>query len=84
MSICKSFLACALGSQTYQYREKYFSMSQFVEKIALSKLQIMEDCFQRKSAIVTSQLLVAKWYNYINDPTLADAIMDRLTANVHR
>ncbi len=50
----------------------------------LAMLQILEDCFQRKSVIVTSQLPVAKWYNYINEPTLADAIMDRLTANAHR
>lgn len=38
----------------------------------------------KKSIIVTSQLPVAKWYEYINDPTLADAILDRLTANAHR
>ena len=25
-----------------------------------------------------------KWYDYINEPTLADAIMDRLCANAHR
>ncbi len=34
--------------------------------------------------IVTSQLPVSKWYDYINEPTLADAIMDRLTANAVR
>lgn len=39
----------------------------------------------RKSVIVTSQLPVSKWYDYINEPTIADAIMDRLTAgDVHR
>ena len=47
-------------------------------------LQILEDCYQRKSVIVTSQLPVSKWYDYINEPTLADAIMDRLTANAVR
>ena len=52
------------------------------KKLAL--LQILEDCYQRKSVIVTSQLPVAKWYNYINEPTLADAIMDRLLANASR
>ena len=50
----------------------------------LALLQILEDCYQRKSVIVTSQLPVSKWYNYINEPTLADAIMDRLTANAVR
>lgn len=50
----------------------------------LALLQILEDCYQRKSVVVTSQLLVSKWYDYINEPTLADAIMDRLTANALR
>jgi DNA replication protein DnaC len=34
--------------------------------------------------MITSQLPVAKWYDYINEPTIADAIMDRLTASAHR
>ncbi len=50
----------------------------------LALLQILEDCYQRKSVIVTSQLSIAKWYDYINEPTLADAIMDRLLANASR
>lgn len=50
----------------------------------LALLQILEDCYQRKSVIVTSQLPVAKWYDYINEPTLADAILDRLLANASR
>ena len=50
----------------------------------LALLQILEDCYQRKSVIVTSQLPVSKWYDYINEPTLADAIMDRITANAVR
>ena len=50
----------------------------------LALLQILEDCYQRKSVIVTSQLPIAKWYDYINEPTLADAIMDRLLANATR
>lgn len=50
----------------------------------LALLQILKDCYQRKSVIVTSQLPVSKWYDYINEPTLADAIMVRLTANAVR
>jgi DNA replication protein DnaC len=34
--------------------------------------------------MITSQLPVAKCHKYINDPILADAILDRLTANDHR
>ncbi len=50
----------------------------------LALLQILEDCYQRKSVIVASQLPVAKWYDYIAEPTLADAILDRLLANASR
>ena len=50
----------------------------------LTLLQLLEDRYGKKSIIITSQLPVAKWYEYINDPTLADAILDRLTANAHR
>lgn len=37
-----------------------------------------------REEIVTSQLPVQKWWDYIKEPTLSDAIMDRLTANAHR
>ncbi len=50
----------------------------------LALLQILEDCYQRKAVVVTSQLPIAKWYDYIGEPTLADAIMDRLLSNANR
>ncbi|MGN6195343.1 MAG: ATP-binding protein [Ginsengibacter sp.] len=34
--------------------------------------------------MVTSQLPVNKWYEYITEPTMADAICDRLTSNAHK
>lgn len=52
--------------------------------IRLALLQILEDRYQRKSIIIASQLPIAKWHEYISDDTLADAILDRLTANIHR
>ncbi|RHM45333.1 hypothetical protein DWZ68_05235 [Butyricimonas virosa] len=61
-----------------------FGLQPLENNSRLALLQILEDCYQRKSVIVTSQLSVSKWYDYINEPTLADAIMDRLTANVVR
>ena len=54
------------------------------QEVQLTLLQLLEDRYVKKSIIVTSQLPVAKWYEYINDPTLADAILDRLSANAHR
>ena len=47
----------------------------------LALLQILEDRYERKSVIITSQLPVKNWYDYIGEPTLADAIMDRITSN---
>lgn len=61
-----------------------FGLQNLSQEIRLTLLQLLEDRYGKKSIIVTSQLPVAKWYEYINDPTLADAILDRLTANAHR
>lgn len=50
----------------------------------LAMLQILEDRYGKRSVIITSQLPVMKWYDFIGEPTLADAIMDRLAGNAHR
>jgi DNA replication protein DnaC len=50
----------------------------------LAILQILEDRYGKKSTIITSQLPVANWYDYIGESTIADAIMDRLSVNAHR
>src|SRR5207245_1966211 len=47
-------------------------------------LEIMEDRHARSSTIVTSQLPVEHWHDIIGDPTIADAILDRLVHNAHR
>jgi DNA replication protein DnaC len=47
-------------------------------------LEIMEDRHGRRSTMVTSQLPVEHWHEIIGDPTLADAILDRLVHNAHR
>lgn len=52
--------------------------------VRLALLQILEDRYKKNSVIITSQLPVKDWYEYIGDPTLADAIMDRLSANMHK
>ncbi len=118
----KSYLACAIGRQAcaFGYKTLYFSMSKFLEKITLCKLegtllkflsqvekthliilddfglhpldansrlailQILEDRYGKKSMIITSQLPVSDWYEYISESTIADAIMDRLSGNAHR
>ena len=52
--------------------------------LRIALLQILEDRYDRKSIIITSQLPFNTWYEYIGEPTLADAIMDRLTAGAHK
>lgn len=61
-----------------------FGLQPLDQQIKLVLLQILEDRYARKSIIITSQLPVAKWHEFINEPTLADAILDRLTAKAHR
>jgi hypothetical protein len=46
-------------------------------------LEILEDRHGRGSTIVTSQLPVEHWHDAIGDPTLADAILDRLVHNAY-
>ena len=38
----------------------------------------------KKATLITSQLPVDRWHDVIGDPTLADAILDRLIHNAHR
>jgi DNA replication protein DnaC len=45
---------------------------------------LIEDRYQLKSTIITSQFPVAKWHEYLGEPTIADAILDRITENAHR
>ena len=47
-------------------------------------LEVLEDRYGLRSTIVTSQLPPANWHDYLADPTLADAICDRLVNNAHR
>lgn len=45
---------------------------------------IIEDRHQLRSTIITSQLPVKHWHEYLGEPTLADAILDRLLENANR
>jgi len=46
--------------------------------------EIAEDRYQARSMILTSQLPVSRWHEQIGEPTLADAILDRLVNQAHR
>lgn len=47
-------------------------------------LEVVEDRHGQRSTIVTSQIPLANWHDTIGDPTIADAIMDRIVHNAHR
>lgn len=47
-------------------------------------LEIVDDRHGRGSTIITSQVAVEHWHDVIANPTLADAILDRLVHNAHR
>lgn len=46
-------------------------------------LEVIEDRYQLRSTIISSQLPVDQWHELIADPTVADAILDRLLHNAH-
>jgi DNA replication protein DnaC len=50
----------------------------------LALLQIIEDRHNRYATIITSQLPVSSWHSYINESTIADAILDRIIHKAHR
>jgi len=47
-------------------------------------LEIVEDRYDTGSLLITSQLPIERWYEIIGDPTLADAILDRVIHNAYR
>jgi DNA replication protein DnaC len=47
-------------------------------------LEIVDDRHGRASTVVTSQLPVAHWHEHIGNPTIADAVLDRLVHSAHR
>ena len=47
-------------------------------------MEIVEDRYGRGSTLITSQLPVDTWHAVIDEPTFADAILDRLVHNAYR
>lgn len=47
-------------------------------------LEVLEDRYGKRSTVVTSQLPIRSWHEWIGDPTLADAILDRLVHNAYK
>ena len=47
-------------------------------------LELLDDRVGVRSTLITSQLPIENWHEYIGDPTLADAILDRLVHSAHK
>ncbi|XXS98525.1 ATP-binding protein [Sorangium sp. So ce363] len=47
-------------------------------------LEVFEDRHGLRSTVITSQIPVGKWHDHLGDPTIADAVLDRIVHNAHR
>lgn len=61
-----------------------FGLQPITHHVKLTLLQILEDRYEQGATMICSQLPVGKWYEYLNEPTLADAILDRIIPRAHR
>jgi DNA replication protein DnaC len=46
-------------------------------------LELLEDRYDLRATIISSQIPVDKWHDLIGDPTIADAVLDRVIHNAH-
>jgi len=60
-----------------------FGVKPFTAQERLMMMEIMEDRHGRASTVITSQHPISNWYEIIGEPTLADAILDRLVHSSH-
>lgn len=61
-----------------------FGLQPLSQNVRIALLQILEDRYQSKSTIIASQLPYKMWYDHIGEPTIADAIIDRLAENANK
>lgn len=61
-----------------------FGLMPLTESFQRDLLEILDDRYNRQATLITSQLPVEQWHGYLGDPTLADAILDRLVHNAYR
>ncbi len=47
-------------------------------------LEVIDDRDAARSTVLASQIPVSEWHDYLGDPTIADAISDRLLHGAHR
>jgi DNA replication protein DnaC len=61
-----------------------FGLTPLPDGMQRDLLELLDDRYNRQATLITSQLPIEKWHGYLGDPTLADAILDRLVHNAYR
>jgi len=61
-----------------------FGLQPITHAVKLILLQILEDRYENAATIICSQLPVGQWHQYFDEPTIADAILDRIIPKAHR
>jgi DNA replication protein DnaC len=61
-----------------------WGLAPFTQEQRRDLLEILDDRYNQRATIITSQLPIKLWHEAINDTTLADAILDRLIHNSYR
>lgn len=61
-----------------------FAITPFTEVERNDLLEVFEDRYGIRSTVITSQLPTERWYDYLGDPTVADAICDRIVHGAHK
>ena len=61
-----------------------FGLQPLSQSVKLALLQILEDRYAKASTLICSQLPINSWHAYLDEPTIADAIMDRLVPKAHK
>ena len=61
-----------------------FAISAIGPRERTDLLELLDDRVGARSTLITSQLPIENWHDYIGDPTLADAILDRLVHSAHK
>jgi len=61
-----------------------FGLAPLADTVRRDLLEILDDRYDRRSTLINSQIPVEQWHGYLQDPTIADAILDRLIHNSYR
>jgi DNA replication protein DnaC len=60
-----------------------FAITPLTDQSKRDLLEILDDRYDKSATIITSQLEVKQWHAYLDDPTLADALLDRVVHNAY-